>query len=256
MIRLLFRQRLALPCLLVLACSLAWEFGWADSNRRYPYLSCFEVASQLHGVPLDVLLAVAATESNWDPDARSDANAHGIMQIQWPGTARHLGVKRVSELYNPCLNIDLGARYLRQLMDDNGGDLERSLASYNYGPSRIATMRQLPAGARNYIDTVNGHRGRINAVAQSKAVAQSRAVAQRRAAKPAGGGSSRPHPVVRFDSSLRARRYAKSLGARVHNAEFAAERVSDGSYEVTMNVKAAGLSMGDLNALEQLGWWR
>ena len=79
-------------------------------SKRYPYQGCFEVAAQMHAVPLELLLAVAATESNWQADARSDANAHGIMQIQWPGTARHLGVKRVAELYNPCLNISLGAQ--------------------------------------------------------------------------------------------------------------------------------------------------
>ena len=51
------------------------------SVKRYPYQSCFEVASRMHKVPLDLLLAVAATESDWDADARSHANAHGIMQI-------------------------------------------------------------------------------------------------------------------------------------------------------------------------------
>ena len=75
--------------------------------KRYPYQGCFEIASTMHNVPLDLLLAVAATESNWNPDAHSNKNAHGIMQIQWPGTARHLGARRVSELYNPCLNIEL-----------------------------------------------------------------------------------------------------------------------------------------------------
>jgi len=227
------RWRFAITCLL-LGVSTA-----ASAGTSYPYLSCFEVASRLHRVPLDVLLAVAATESNWNPSARSDANAHGIMQIQWPGTARHLGVSRVSELYNPCLNIELGARYLRELMDNNGGNVERSLAAYNYGPTRIAGQRQLPAGARKYIATVNGHRQRINAAAQSKARLVS---------------SPRPHEAVRFDSSTRARRYARSLGSRVDNADFAAQRTADGSYTVTMNVKSGGLSMGDLNALEQLGW--
>ncbi|MCZ6711882.1 MAG: lytic transglycosylase domain-containing protein, partial [Gammaproteobacteria bacterium] len=214
---------------------------WTNVNSNYPYLSCFEVASRLHNVPLDVLLAVAATESNWDPDARSDANAHGIMQIQWPGTARHLGVTRVSELYNPCLNIELGARYLLQLMDDNGGNIERSLAAYNYGPTRIAALRQLPQGASEYVATVNEHRKRINATTRRKV----------------GNAADRsPHArdVVRFDSSLRARRYARSIGKRVSNAEFTTQRVADGSYAVIMNVKAGGLSMGDLNALEKLGW--
>ena len=225
----------------VLACLLASTLGWANAGVNYPYLSCFKVASRLHDVPLDVLLAVAATESNWNPGARSDANAHGIMQIQWPGTARHLGVKRVSELYNPCLNIELGARYLRQLMDDNGGNLERSLAAYNYGPTRIAGMQQLPAGARKYIAMVNSHRSRINAAAQTQSVI-------------AVGKTTDSRGVVRFDSGARARRFARSLGTRVDNADFAAARMSDGSYAVTMVVRSGGLSMGDLTALEQLGW--
>ena len=112
----------------------------------------------MHHVPLDLLLAVAATESNWDPTARSHANAHGVMQIQWPGTARHLGVRRVSELYNPCLNIELGARYLRELLDSNDGDVARALASYNYGPTRINQSPTIPAGARKYVETVARHR--------------------------------------------------------------------------------------------------
>jgi membrane-bound lytic murein transglycosylase MltF len=215
--------------------------AWTSVSGGYPYFSCFEVASRLHDVPLDMLLAVATTESNMDPDARSEANAHGIMQIQWPGTARHLGVKRVSELYNPCLNIELGARYLRQLMDDNGGNVERSLAAYNYGPTRIAALRELPDGASKYVAIVNGHRKRINATAMRHAVS-------------AVDRSPRVSELVRFDSSLRARRYARFLVARVSNAEFATQRVADGSYAVIMNVKDGGLSMGDLSALEMLGW--
>jgi hypothetical protein len=220
---------------------LVSALAWTSVSGAYPYFSCFEIASRLHGVPLELLLAVATTESNLDPDARSDANAHGIMQIQWPGTAQHLGVKRVSELYNPCLNIELGARYLRQLMDDNGGNVERSLAAYNYGPTRIATLRQLPDGARKYVALVNGHRKRINATATQHAAN-------------AVDRSPGPRDMVRFDSSLRARRYARYLGTRVSNAEFATQRTADGSYAVIMNVKDGGLSMGDLSALENLGW--
>ena len=89
------------------------------------------------------------------------------------------------------------------------------------------------------VATVNGHRSRINAAARDKA---------------SGFDPGRAREVVRFDSSTRARRYARSLGARVHNAEFTTQRMTDGSYTVTMNVKASGLSLGDLTALDQLGW--
>ena len=201
----------------------------------YPFEGCFQVASRMHHVPLELLLAVAATESNWDAAARSDANAHGIMQIQWPGTARHLGVRRVSELYNPCLNIELGARYLRELLDDNGGDVERALASYNYGPTRIARETQLPAGALAYVSTVQGHQARILAGAG--------------ATVPAVGGGE-----MRFRNRLRAQRYARSLGSRVLGAQFVTNRDSDGTYTVRMDVGPEGLSLADRRLLEQLGW--
>lgn len=210
----------------------------ADASR-YPYQSCFEIAARLHDVPLDVLLAVAATESAWDPDARSHANAHGIMQIQWPGTARHLGVTRVSELYNPCLNIDLGARYLRELLDRSDGDLERALAAYNYGPSRIEGVAVLPAGATRYVETVAGHRDRIAGAAAAPAAARS--------------GGAAPVEPVRFDHRSRARRYAETLNRRVSSARFDVAEGEDG-FVVTMRVLESGLSFADRLLLANLGW--
>ncbi len=211
----------------------------AEAASGYPYQSCFEIASRMHDMPLDVLLAVAAAESAWDPDARSHANAHGIMQIQWPGTARHLGVTRVSELYNPCLNIELGARYLRELLDRNGGDLERALAAYNYGPSRIEGVAVLPEGASRYVATVSGQRRRILAAADAGAGGAP--------VMPAGDG------VMRFDHAARARGYAASLNAQVTTAEFRWAETDDG-YAVSMHVADAGLSFGDRLLLQGLGW--
>lgn len=220
-------------CLLVMSTSLA--------KATYPFEGCFQVASRMHQVPLDLLLAVAATESNWDAAARSDANAHGIMQIQWPGTAKHLGVKRVSELYNPCLNIELGARYLRELLDGTGGDVQRALASYNYGPTRIAKVTELPAGAQGYVRTVKAHQTRILAGQQATPTI-SRKLGRAQTAD------------LRFENGLRARRYAKSLQSRVQNAQFAAQRRADGTYSVNMQVGPGGLSLGDRRLLEQVGW--
>jgi soluble lytic murein transglycosylase-like protein len=208
---------------------------------RYPYQSCFEIASRLHDVPLDVLLAVAATESAWNPDARSHANAHGIMQIQWPGTARHLGVTRVSELYNPCLNIDLGARYLRELLDRSDGDLDRALAAYNYGPGRIEGVAVLPAGASRYVETVAGHRNRIASAAAGAAAP---------AAQPARAGRAE---LVRFDHRARARRYTETLNRQVSSARFDYAEADDG-FVVTMRVIGQGLSFADRVLLANLGW--
>jgi len=100
-----------------------------------------------------MLLGVARVESGFDPDARSAAGAHGIMQIRWPVTARHLGVRRVAELYNPCVNIDVGASYLRELLD-RFSDPYMALAAYNYGPTRLQSSRRVPPSVRNYVERV------------------------------------------------------------------------------------------------------
>ncbi len=208
----------------------------AAAERSYPYQSCFEIASRMHDVPVDLLLAVAATESAWDPDARSHANAHGIMQIQWPGTARHLGVKRVAELYNPCLNIELGTRYLRELLDANGGDVERALAAYNYGPSRISRSPELPDGAVAYASKVANHQSRI---AASSVAAGERLVVAR---------------GVVFESSTRAQRFARALNEQISGASFEAIRETNGEHRVQMHVSDSGLTSTDVATLEALGW--
>lgn len=226
--------QLALRLCLV-ASVLTTVLATAGTSKSYPFQRCFEIASQMHDVPVDLLLAVAATESNWDPAARSHANAHGIMQIQWPGTAHHLGVRRVAELYNPCRNIELGARYLRELIDSMG-DETRALASYNYGPSRIGSAATIPDGAMAYVDRVASHRKRIQGNHAQWVIA---------------AGSIE---LIRFGSRHRATRYAQVLGAKLERAQVAATPQSDGTFVVTLAVGDTGLSTNDSMLLEAIGW--
>ncbi|MEL7186044.1 MAG: transglycosylase SLT domain-containing protein, partial [Pseudomonadota bacterium] len=58
----------------------------ASPAYRFPHASCFKAAAVSHGIPETLLLAVARGESDFEVTARSKANAHGVMQIQWPGT--------------------------------------------------------------------------------------------------------------------------------------------------------------------------
>jgi hypothetical protein len=127
---------------------------------RYPYDHCFRSAAEKYDLPLALLLAVARGESNFNPRARSDRNCHGLMQIQWPGTARHLGIYRLNALYEPCTNIRAGASYLRELLDRYNNNLHLALAAYNYGPGRIkigSGPGQIPRGARWYSGYIYHH---------------------------------------------------------------------------------------------------
>lgn len=225
-----------LVLMLVIGLLLASHSGYARL-KSYPYQGCFEVAAQLHKVPVDLLLAVAATESNWQADARSHANAHGIMQIQWPGTARHLGVKRVAELYNPCLNISLGAQYLAELLTTFKHDTTRALAAYNYGPTRIMQADTLPDGAKRYAGKVQTQRKKIaaGAVPERLRAAQSKT-------------------LTTFDSRLRAKRIADHLTAKLTGATVEVARAGPGRrYQVVLNIGAAGLTPGDHMLLDTLG---
>ena len=129
-----------------------------EPRYRFPHASCFRAASVAHGLPETLLLAVARGESDFEPTARSKANAHGVMQILWPTTANHLGIYRLSELYDPCTNIDAGARYLKEMLGRFGGNLHLALAAYNYGPERIAANPDdIPDGANWYSGYIYRH---------------------------------------------------------------------------------------------------
>ncbi len=141
----------------------AWRSYLANDTElppryTFPHSHCFVRSANAHGLPETLLLAVARGESDFEATARSKANAHGVMQILWPATAHHLGIHRLSQLYDPCVNIDAGARYLRELLSQYGGNLHLALAAYNYGPRRIATDgRNIPAGAEWYSGYIYRH---------------------------------------------------------------------------------------------------
>ena len=125
---------------------------------RFPHSTCFKAAALQYDLPETLLLAVARGESDFEPTARSKANAHGVMQILWPGTARHLGIYRLSELYDPCTNIDAGARYLKELLATYDGNVHLALAAYNYGPGRInRDGYNIPDGAAWYSGYIYRH---------------------------------------------------------------------------------------------------
>jgi hypothetical protein len=133
-----------------------------QTNREpalsYPYEGCFREAAQRFGLPLTLLLAVARGESDFNPRARSKRDAYGLMQIRWPGTAQHLGIRHLNELYDPCTNVQAGARYLRELLDRYQDNLHLALAAYNYGPGRIKIgTNSIPQGAQWYSGYIYRH---------------------------------------------------------------------------------------------------
>ncbi len=90
-------------------------------------------AAEKYKLPEALLLAVMAVESNFDHQALSEKGAMGLMQLM-PGTAREM---YVSDAWDPAQNIEGGARYLRILANQYGGDMVKTLAAYNAGPEAV-----------------------------------------------------------------------------------------------------------------------
>ncbi len=123
-----------------------------------------------------LIFGIMRQESHFNPDARSRRGARGLMQLM-PRTAKFVandqGVTDIGrkKLYDPEINMLLGRRYIRHLLDHPAvdGNLFRLLAAYNAGPGNLRKwskkvdfkgdpllfIESIPSGeTRNFIEKV------------------------------------------------------------------------------------------------------
>jgi soluble lytic murein transglycosylase len=121
--------------------------------RRYwealfplPWRHDIEANARIRNLDPFLVAGLIRQESEFNPAARSVANAYGLMQVR-PGTgrevARRAGVPKFSTrlLTQPAVNVRLGAFILRGMLDSHDGRVEETLAAYNAGPARAADWR-------------------------------------------------------------------------------------------------------------------
>jgi hypothetical protein len=192
----------------------AWQLYQAGDARsvparQFPFHDCFERAAHEYNLPVTLLLAVARGESDFNPRAVSSKSCYGVMQIQWPGTARFLDIERLADLHDPCTNIRAGARYLRYLLDRYQGNLHLALAAYNYGPGRIGANPRpmdIPSGAQWYSGYIYHH---LHRVLELSAPAAAGPMITSAAYAPEG-----KLPLIMFHSPYKARRFMEHISSR------------------------------------------
>ncbi|HBT4562056.1 TPA: lytic transglycosylase domain-containing protein [Klebsiella pneumoniae] len=108
----------------------------------------------MYNLPYGLLRSVAITESGGNQFAVSGAGAQGMFQFM-PGTARDMGL-RGNDVFDPIKSAEAAARYLSMLLQKNGGDLGKALASYNWGLGNVQKygMALMPQETRQYIPKV------------------------------------------------------------------------------------------------------
>ncbi len=86
-----------------------------------------------------LLIAVARRESAFRVNAVSGAKARGLLQIM-PATARKIAGD--VNLLDPEVNVEIGAKYLTQLLQKTNGNIHLALAGYNAGPHKVSAWTQ------------------------------------------------------------------------------------------------------------------
>lgn len=141
-----------------LAVDLAYRRGWYDRavftfntgdalryyEHRFPLASQDGLVPQAEQAGIDPswAYAILRAESAWMADARSGADARGLMQLL-PSTAvlvaKRNGVTWTGgdSLYDPVINIILGTRYLAQMAARFNGAPWLASAAYNAGPGKV-----------------------------------------------------------------------------------------------------------------------
>ena len=120
-----------------------------------PWWETIKTESAKNNLDPYLVASLFRQESEFDPSVVSYANAYGLMQLL-PSTgktlAREEGISHFEtfQLLDPEMNIRLGTRYLRQMLDKFGGVQEYALAAYNAGDGRVVDWQS--AGPYNGID--------------------------------------------------------------------------------------------------------
>jgi soluble lytic murein transglycosylase-like protein len=89
------------------------------------------------GIEPKLAFSLVRVESSFAHKAVSSAGAVGLTQVM-PSTAFWLDPKLgYQDLFEGRTNLRLGFRYLRQMIELYGGDLDLALLAYNRGPGRV-----------------------------------------------------------------------------------------------------------------------
>lgn len=160
-----------------IAASLAHQWQWHDyairtiAKGKYfddlgirfptPFTSQVNKYSTKRSLQPAFVYGIIRRESAFNPQARSPVGARGLMQLM-PATAKQvskqLKIRAPSrqDLYTPSFNINLGSKYIGDMLTKFNGHRALASAAYNAGPHRVNAWlpekNELPADV--WVDTI------------------------------------------------------------------------------------------------------
>ena len=114
-----------------------------------------ESAASSYGVPIVRIKAMIYQESGGDETAIGCFGERGLMQIE-PGAlsdfnAHFGGSYTFDQLFDPEININVGAGYLAILARSLNGDIDKATQAYNAG---IGNVKMNPSAGLAYLNSV------------------------------------------------------------------------------------------------------
>jgi Transglycosylase SLT domain len=108
-------------------------------NKRW-VVDLVGTVSKWYKVDPKLVLSIITAESNFKVSAKSNADAHGLMQLI-PATSERFNVKNA---YNATQNIKGGVSYMRWLLSYFRGDVKLAVAAYNAGEGAVNKYKGVP----------------------------------------------------------------------------------------------------------------
>jgi soluble lytic murein transglycosylase-like protein len=115
-----------------------------------------------HGVPASLASAIGWQESGFNNSMVSSANARGVMQVMpgtWDWVQANLAERQLDP-DSPADNVRAGVLYLRQLLQETGGDENAAIAGYYQGLGSVRS-RGLYDDTKQYVANVQALRSRF-----------------------------------------------------------------------------------------------
>lgn len=131
---------------LVIIAAVVLTVREAFYQYTYPvkYSQYVEEAAAEFGVPETLIYATIQVESSFDPEARSEVGARGLMQIteetfEWLRTKEDFGDGSLTfeDLDRPDVSINYGTYFLQLLLEEFDGDVTTAMSAYHAGRGSV-----------------------------------------------------------------------------------------------------------------------
>lgn len=106
-------------------------------NYLFPLHYFTEIQKFSQGLNPLFVLSLIRQESAFNPGAKSHVGATGLMQLMPKTAAQFQSRLKGKMLESPELNIKIGVKYLRALLERYDGNMILALAAYNAGKNRV-----------------------------------------------------------------------------------------------------------------------